>query len=335
MSGVYGLKPTHGLVPYTGIASLHPLVDHCGPIAGSIADVAVLLTAIAGYDGMDPRCSPRTPLREAVPAYHEQLAAALAGHEHGKKGLRVGVLKEAFELPELHADVSSTVRRAAERFASLGGTVVEVSVPLHVDAMKIWSAVVYPQMADVVLRNAAPDLLAGHGLAHVRPPPRLSQAWYDTMTASNPAVVLALLATEYLAANRADVFPHSMRAKALSHVHQLRAAYDALFEDVDVLILPVTPCVGPPHPGEGAGAIQKFAMALGMSGNTAPFNITGHPALSIPAGWAAATPSGGDGGDQKKRLPVGMQIVGRRFDEVGVLLAGALWERGGLGLDEE
>src|SRR3569833_553022 len=332
MSGVYGLKPTHGLVPYTGIASLHPLIDHCGPIAASIPDLALLLTAIAGYDGMDPRMTPETPLRSSVLEYHTELADAIEERKSNGswtptaagKGLRVGILKEAFELGELHQDVAAVVRRAAERFAALGGTVEEVSVPDHAHAMKLWTAVNQAQMSDVFIRGRVPDLLS-HGLAHVSPP-QPSPAWYETMNTYNPAVVAALLSGEYL--SNTTLFPASVRSKALSHVHQLRAAYDAALEKVDVFVLPVTPCVGPPHAELTAGVLEKFILALGMSGNTIPFNLTGHPGLSMPVGWAKAK-------DGSTMLTFWMQIVGKRWDEVGVLLAGSIWETVGFGLDDD
>lgn len=99
---MYGLKPTHGLVPYTGLASLHPLLDHAGPIAGSVRDTALLLSALAGYDGLDDaHMTPETPLRAHVPQYHERLDAAVAERRGAgswtrsgaARGLRVGVLR--------------------------------------------------------------------------------------------------------------------------------------------------------------------------------------------------------------------------------------------------
>src|SRR5438445_2907965 len=84
-SGVYGLKPTHGLVPYTGVFPIELTLDHTGPIAGSVADVALLLEAIAGPDGLDPR--------QANAPAPEPYSQALSGDI---SGLRVGVLEEGF-----------------------------------------------------------------------------------------------------------------------------------------------------------------------------------------------------------------------------------------------
>lgn len=68
-SGIYGLKPTHDPIPYTGIASLNPMIDHTGPMTRTVEDNALLLSVPAGYDGMDSRMSPESPSRSQVPGY--------------------------------------------------------------------------------------------------------------------------------------------------------------------------------------------------------------------------------------------------------------------------
>ena len=114
--GVYGLKPTHGLVPYTGVFPIELTLDHTGPIAGSVADAALLLEAIAGPDGLDPR--------QADAPSPEAYSAELAGDV---SGLRVGVVEEGFGWPGLsEPDVDEAVREAAGRFAGLGATVRRV-----------------------------------------------------------------------------------------------------------------------------------------------------------------------------------------------------------------
>ncbi|EFX04357.1 amidase [Grosmannia clavigera kw1407] len=337
-SGVYGLKPTRGLVPYTGIGALHPLADNVGPMATSLADVALLLSAIAGYDGLDPRCSPHTPLqRQDVPAYHEQLQAAIANRQArglwtpstAGRGLRVGLLREALQRPELDAGVAAVVRAAADRFAGLGATVVDVSAPLHAHGPAIWTVTMRDTAADVFIAGQAPDQLSLPIPGFAPPPP--SQQWYDAMTTAAPTVVAGLFGSAYLGDR--SRFPVRVRNKALAHAVQLAASYDALLSSeaggVDVLLLPVTPSVGPRHSEmAGKSVLERYRAALGVSGNTAPFNVSGHPALSMPGGWATVE-------DGHGKLPVGLQIVGRHGDEVGVLLAASILEVAGLGLDIE
>jgi amidase len=116
--GIVGMKPTFGLVPYTGIAPLEMTIDTCGPMTATVADNALLLEVIAGPDGIDAR-------QRGVPA-PARYTAALGG---GVKDLRIGVLKEGFGHPNSEPDVDAGVREAAKRFAKLGATVAEISVP--------------------------------------------------------------------------------------------------------------------------------------------------------------------------------------------------------------
>ena len=304
-------------------------------MAGSLSDTALLLSAIAGYDGLDPRATPITPLRANVPAYHELLDNAIAAKKaRGEwssttagRGLRVGVLKEALELPGMDPQVLGVVRNVAQRFERLGATVVDVSVPLHRKGGSIWTACMRGSVADIFLNSKAPDL-PGYTPTGVLPA-TLDQAWYDKVNIASPMVVTAVLGSAYL--SDAERFPQRYRSKALMHAVQLRAAYDkALTEQVDVLLLPVTPSVAPPHHTRpDFGVLDMYRFNLGVSGNTGPFNVSGHPALAMPGGWGTA--SGSSGG----KLPVGIQIVGKHNDEVGVLLAGSILEVAGFGLDEE
>jgi amidase len=131
-TGVYGLKPTMGLVPYTGIASLHPMIDHCGPMATNLMDIARLLSVIAGYDGLDPRMTPESPLREYVKDYAAELSTFTArklptGSKLGT-GLRIGLPAESFTA--VSDAVRTTVHAAATRhFAGANATVHENLYP--------------------------------------------------------------------------------------------------------------------------------------------------------------------------------------------------------------
>src|ERR687898_1913504 len=110
--GIYGLKPTYGLVPYTGVFPIELTLDHTGPIAGSASDVALLLEAIAGEDGLDPR---QKGVRSGD--YRGSL-------DDSVQGLRIGVVSEGFGWPNLsEEDVDDTVRRSAQLLESLGAEV--------------------------------------------------------------------------------------------------------------------------------------------------------------------------------------------------------------------
>ncbi|KAF3014787.1 hypothetical protein E8E14_011211 [Neopestalotiopsis sp. 37M] len=333
-SGIYGLKPTHGLVPYTGIASLHPLIDHCGPIAGSIRDTALLLSVLSGYDGIDPRMTPETPLRKNVPQYHEILDKAIAQRteagtwtaSQAAKGLRIGVLKEGWEVPTMTPEVTAATKAACARFTALGAVVEEVSIPLHKIGPAIWTAATRANMIDS-MTNVSPTLLS-HTLPDLNPPVP-DQAWYETMNKFNPAVVNVFFAGAYL--SNPERFPPAYRNKAMMHVHELRAAYDDALANYDVLITPAVPTVAMQRDEKwhNGGVMGHLNLALGNNMNTGMFNVTGHPAMTMPIGWGSPREEGVEG-----KLPIAFQIVGKRFGESDMFLAAAAWEAGGRAYDE-
>ncbi len=154
-TGVYGLKATHGLVPYTGVMPIEPTLDHCGPMAATVEDVARLLTAIAGPDGRDPR---------QIDCETQDYMAAL---RQDVKGMKIAVVKEGFDRPESQAAVDRKVKNALQRLKSLGVTVEEVSIPMHVAGYDIWNA--------IIIEGAAEVMIKGNGLGY---------GWEGTYTTS-------------------------------------------------------------------------------------------------------------------------------------------------------
>ena len=128
--GIVGLKPTYGLIPYTGIGSLEYTIDCTGPMTANVADNALLLEALAGPDGLDFR--QRNP---KVQEYTEAL-------NRSARGLRIGLVKEGFLHHNMEPDVESKVRAAAARFEGLGAEVREVSIPEHLTlGFPLWAAI--------------------------------------------------------------------------------------------------------------------------------------------------------------------------------------------------
>lgn len=330
-SGIYGLKPTYGLVPYTGIASHHALYDHAGPMARNLQDIALLLEVLAGYDGLDPRMSPETPLRQNVPKYSQLFEdfTSTPGQNIGT-GLKIGLITESFNLTGGSKEVASIVSSAARKhFEAAGATVSEVSIPLHAFGPHIWTAATRPHLAPLAIGGRAPDILS-HPMPHFTPRWPPDQEMYEMLTKANPAIINVLFSTSFIEAK----YPHvDTAAKAQRHVLQLRAAYDAALADFDVLITPTTATVAPrmPKDRDEATVLEKVMIAVGATNNTCPFNVTGHPGLNVPCGWSRG--DGEEKNDQKGGwLPVGMQIVGRKWDDISVLKAAAVFERGGGGL---
>ncbi|GKZ20532.1 hypothetical protein AbraIFM66951_005857 [Aspergillus brasiliensis] len=307
-NGIYGLKPTHGLVPYTGAMTLTPMIDHLGPMATSLSDIALLLQVLAGYDGIDPRMTPESPLRSAVPDYLAVLDGVQA--DQGPQ-LRVGIIREAFEVPSMSAEVRTGVYDAAcECFRAVGATVAEVSVPLHAQGPAIWTAATRMSMSDWGCQS----LMPGH-LSYV--PPHIEFRWppdqemYDLLTEKNPSVMNLIFSAAYLK----ESCSAQLVAKSHRKVFELRKAYDDALDEFDVLITPTTPTVAFPHP---VSLTERVKTAVGIVANTCPFNVTGHPALSVPCGF----------GGTELKLPFGMQIISKRWGEGTILRAAALFQLG-------
>src|SRR5688572_13425639 len=143
-SGCCGHKPTWGLVPYTGIFPIELTLDHIGPMARTVADCALMLSVIAGEDGLDPRQN-----NVSVQDYNAAL-------EVGADGLRVGVLAEGFGIPDAsEPDVDAAVRAAADVLAGAGASVEEVSIPMHRDGLAIWNAIAIEGATDLMVRGDA------------------------------------------------------------------------------------------------------------------------------------------------------------------------------------
>jgi amidase len=125
--GIYGMKATHGLVPYTGVMPIELTIDHTGPMTANVTDNAVMLEVLAGPDGLDPR---QTAGQSARP-YSELMKAGVAG-------LKIGGVTEGFGWPQSAVAVDDKVRAAAQRLAALGAEVSETSVPMHRIGPAIW-----------------------------------------------------------------------------------------------------------------------------------------------------------------------------------------------------
>src|SRR6266566_3286452 len=128
--GIYGLKPTHGLVPYTGIMPIELTLDHTGPMTATVEDNALLLEVLAGPDGLDPRQYGGAVAK----SYREALGRGVAG-------LRIAVVEEGFGHSQSTPQVDAIVRDAAERLKGLGASVDTLSIPMHLQGAAIWLSV--------------------------------------------------------------------------------------------------------------------------------------------------------------------------------------------------
>ncbi|KAL7908448.1 amidase signature domain-containing protein [Trichoderma velutinum] len=303
--GCVGFKPTHGLVPYTGISSGDAIDDHAGPIAKSVLDVALCLDSISGYDGIDDRCL-------GAPAHGSTAYAASMQAQHGLlEGFKIGILTEGFSHPIVDQKVREVVLEAAYKFKSLGATINEVSIPDHLRGPGLWT---------IQQRIAGSQNLLGH--QHGRRGLYVTELEQCRLPWTTKSFRRGFAATKNVIINGlylADRFP-GLYGKAVNLGRQLRDAYQEVFEQYDVLLMPTAPIVAPKH-GEKGSPMEALKPSMGITINTAVFNVTGHPSMTIPVGFAPSNE------EAHLNLPVGMQIVGGLWNEDKVLRAGYAWEK--------
>ena len=296
--GIYGMKPTHGLVPYTGVMPIEATIDHAGPMTANVADNALLLEVIAGADGLDPRqYSPRV----------DRYTAALG---RGVSGLRIGVLLEGFNRTDSESDVDHKVRQAADRFRAMGAIVEDVSVPMHMDGPAIWTA--------IAVEGLQAQMMNGNGMGfnwkglYTTSLLDAHSAWRARADELSPSLKVSMMAGEYFIKNYRGHF--YAKAQNLSRV--LAKAYDDALSRYDLLLLPTVPMKATPLPPANASLKLYVQRALEMLGNTCPLDVTGHPAMSVPCGMSNG-------------LPIGVQLVAKHWDESTIYRAAHAFEQAG------
>jgi aspartyl-tRNA(Asn)/glutamyl-tRNA(Gln) amidotransferase subunit A len=262
LCGVVGLKPTFGRISLHGVLPLAWSLDHLGPLTRSVADAALLLDALAGYDPRDSRTRQNLP------------APTPLDLESGVRGLRIGVLGDDGSGGPLGSDAAiGAWRQALAALERAGAELVPIDLP---------------EMEPLRLLNSA--ILAIEASAYHLPTLRDRLGDYGEFPRQR---LLAAFAYDPRA------FVRAQQARAA-----LRMRTNTIFERVDLLSTPAQPEVAP-----ALGSLGSLAF-------TAPFNILGWPAISLPAGANA------------NGLPCGIQLVGKPWDEATVLRAARVVEAG-------
>lgn len=290
-SGVVGHKPTYGLVPYKGIVGLDNTIDYTGPMAQDVRTCARALTVMAGKAPGDPRQPDTVPT--------EDYEAALEADDVAE--LSIGVLEEGFTQPDAEEGVNEVVEETLANLEEHGATVDQVSIPMHTDA---WD------FNTVTLAQGLLKLVEGEGVGQGW------KGWYNTSFVDAfsklrrghghefpTSVKQTLLLGSYIS----EYYP-SYYAKAMNLREELTRRYDEALEEYDLLAMPTTPQTAKKHIPD-QDRFQFVERAWKSLTNTSPFNMSGHPALSVPAGEYGG-------------LPVGLMFVGRKFEDATVLRAG-------------
>ncbi len=293
--GIYGMKPTHGLVPYTGIMPIELTIDHIGPMTATVEDNALLLEVLAGPDGLDPRQygGQSQPYRESL--------------RRGVGGLRIAVVEEGFGHPQSMPQVDSLVREAADRLKGMGAIVETVSIPMHLLGLPIWLS--------VAAEGATTQMMHGNGFGfnwqglYVTSLLDFHSNWRTRANELSETLKSTMLLGHYMTKR----YRGHYYAKGQNLVRRLRAAYDDVLASYDLLLMPTLPMAATKLPEENAPISEILERGFEMLPNTAPFDCTHHPAMSVPCGLV-------DG------LPAGMMLVGRQYAEGVIYQAAAAFE---------
>jgi aspartyl-tRNA(Asn)/glutamyl-tRNA(Gln) amidotransferase subunit A len=280
--GCAGMKPTYGRVSRFGVIAFASSLDQVGPFAQDVRGVAMLLKAIAGHDPNDQTSSLRP-----VPDY----AAALA---QGVRGLRIGVPREYFG-EGLHPEVAAAVRAAIEKLRAEGCEVKEISLPNSPHAIATYYIVATAEASSNLARYD------GVRYGHRAKAPQLLEMYEKTRAEGFGAEVKRriMLGTYALSAGYYDAY--YLRAQKVRAL--IRRDFDNAFAEVDAVVSPTSPTTA-------FRLGEKLDDPLAMYLNdvyTVPANLAGLPGISVPCGF------------DSRRLPIGLQLIGRPFDEETLL----------------
>ncbi len=287
--GVVGLKPTYGRVSRNGLVAFASSLDQVGTLAREVGDAALLLQRIAGHDPLDS-----TSAAAPVPDY----ASALLGE---MRGLRIGVPEEYF-VPGMEPGVEAAVRRALQELESLGATVEPVSLPHTEYALPVYYLVAPAEASANLARYD------GVKYGYSAPAGELWEMYKRTRQEGfGPEVKRRIMLGTYaLSAGYYDAY--YLKAQKVRTL--IRQDFERAFERVDVLVAPTSPTVAFPIGARVDDPLQMYLSDV----LTLSLNLAGLCGVSVPCGFSQG-------------LPVGMQILGRAFDEATILRVAHAYEQ--------
>lgn len=284
--GVVGLRPSYGRNSRFGIMPMASSLDTIGPITKTVEDTAIIMQEIAGHDPKDATTVPND-----VPNYGIELSKDI-------KGLKIGLPKEYFEAPGLETEVKERTMEQVEKLKSLGCTIEEVSLPYTKYSVAVYYIIVPSEDSSNLGR------LDGIRYGVRKEGKNLFDLYAESREAGFPEEVKRriLIGTYALSAGYYDAY----YKKAQQVRTLIRRDFDEVFKKVDLLLTPTSPFTAFGL-GEKANDPLSLYLADVMVG---PAAVAGMPAISVPAG--------NDG----KNLPIGVQLIGARFQEGLVMRAG-------------
>lgn len=298
--GVVAIKATHGLVPSLGVTHFDHTIDFVTPIARTVRDAALVLEAIAGADPRDPQWVRGEILTTAYSDAEQQDVSRLS----------VAIIEESCNPSVCEPAVLEGVSRSAAALGAAGARVERISLPIWSSALAVFQPYIACLAANMVRSDGA-----GYGHLGELDPAGI-EAFHRARRAES--AVLPKQMKCWMIADRYLTELHGNAAYARLHNLRLHLRDDiarALSEH-DLLLTPTVPMTAPLLPVEPAGFGEVAARTSGaLCFNTAPLNLSGHPALSLPSGTDEAG------------LPTAVQLVAGRFAEAAAFTAAFELER--------
>jgi aspartyl-tRNA(Asn)/glutamyl-tRNA(Gln) amidotransferase subunit A len=291
LTGIVGLKPTYGRVSRYGVIAYASSLDQVGPMARTVEDCALLLEAIAGHDPLDSTSVPRP-----VPAYAAQLGA-------GIKGLRIGLPKEYF-VEGMAADVVNGVRDAVRQLEALGAVVEDVSLPHTEYAIAAYYLIATAEASSNLARYDG----TRYGLRADRNHGLLDMYQQTRSQGFGPEVKRRIMIGTYaLSAGYYDAF--YLKAQQVRTL--IRRDFEQVFARCQAIVTPTTPTTAFRIGEKVTDPLEMYLSDI----FTISVNLAGLPGLALPCGF------------DRGGLPIGLQIIGRPFDELTVLQTGYAYEQ--------
>ena len=294
LSGIVGFKPSYGRVSRFGLVAFASSLDQAGPLTKTVRDAALIMNAIAGHDPQDSTC-----LNEPVPDYTAALGRDL-------RGVRLGLPKE-YMIEGIEPQVKSAIDAAIAQLETLGAEIVDVSLPQTDYAI----AVYYILATAEASANLARFDGVRYGHRAEDPKDLLDHYGRTREEGFGPEVKRRIiLGTYVLSSGYYDAY--YLRAQKVREL--IRQDFAKAFEKVDVLISPTSPV-----PAFKLGERMDDPLQMYLADIfTSPANLAGICGISVPCGFAET-----DG----HRLPVGLQLLGKAFDEGRILQIAHAYEQ--------
>ncbi len=289
LCGIVGMKPTYGRVSRYGLIAYASSLDQIGPLSKNVRDCALMLNAISGHDDMDST-STDTP----IPDFTSALQTSV-------KGLRIGIPKEYFGAG-VDPEVASVVRHAIDNLTAQGATFGECSLPYTDYCLAAYYIIAPAECSSNLARfdGVKYGLRSKELTGHVGLTEKTRDEGFGAEVKQR-----IMIGTYTLSAGYYDAY--YKRAQQVRTL--IRQDFDRAFETFDALLTPTSPVVAP-RIGEKA---DPLAMKL-LDICTIPVNMAGLPGISLPCGFASG-------------LPVGLQLIGKAYDEATLLRIAYTYEQ--------